>query len=65
MTAHLYTEPYERSATRTGYRNGYKTRQLNTRVSTLMLQVPQDQDGTFSTHLFARYQRNERRSCSR
>ena len=60
MTAHLHADPYERSASRTGYRNGYKPRQLNTRVGTLMLQVPQDRDGTFSTQLFARYQRSEK-----
>jgi len=35
-------------------------RQLKTRVGTLTLQVPQDRDGTFSTQLFARYQRNEK-----
>ncbi len=60
MTAHLHADPYERSAARTGYRNGSKPRQLNTRVGTLTLQVPQDRDGTFSTQLFARYQRNEK-----
>jgi len=60
MTAHLHADPYERNATRTGYRNGYKPRQLNTRVGTLTLQVPQDRDGTFSTQLFARYQRSEK-----
>jgi transposase-like protein len=60
MTAHLHAEPYERNATRTGYRNGYKPRQLNTRVGTLSLQAPQDRDGTFSTQLFARYQRSEK-----
>ncbi len=60
MTAHLNAEPYERSPERRGYRNGYKPRQLNTRVGTLTLQVPQDRDGTFSTQLFARYQRNEK-----
>jgi len=60
MTAHLNAEPYERSADRRGYRNGYKPRQLNTRVGTLTLQVPQDRNGTFSTQLFARYQRNEK-----
>ena len=38
---------------RTGYRNGYKARQLHTRVGTLTVQVPQDRDGTFSTQLFA------------
>jgi putative transposase len=60
MTAHLHADPYERNAERRGYRNGYKPRQLNTRVGTLTLQVPQDRDGTFSTQLFARYQRNEK-----
>jgi hypothetical protein len=60
MTAHLHAEPYERSSERRGYRNGYKPRILNTRVGTLSLQVPQDWDGTFSTQLFARYQRNEK-----
>ncbi len=60
MTAHLRAEPYERSPERRGYRNGYKPRQLNTRVGTLSLQLPQDRDGTFSTQLFARYQRNEK-----
>ena len=60
MTAHLHADPYERSSERRGYRNGYKPRQLNTRVGTLTLQLPQDRDGTFSTQLFARYQRNEK-----
>src|SRR4051794_33302246 len=60
MTAHLHADPYERNAARTGYRNGYKPRQLNTRLGTLTLQVPQDRDGTFSTQLFARYQRSEK-----
>ncbi len=60
MTAHLHADPYERNAIRTGYRNGYKPRQLNTRVGTLTLQVPQDRDGTFSTQMFGRYQRSEK-----
>jgi len=60
MTAHLHADPYERNADRRGYRNGYKPRQLNTRVGTLSLKVPQDRDGKFSTQLFARYQRNEK-----
>ena len=60
MTAHLRAEPYERNTERKGYRNGYKPRQLNTRVGTLTLQVPRDREGTFSTQLFARYQRNEK-----
>jgi len=60
MTAHLHADPYERSRERKGYRNGYKPRQLNTRVGTLPLQIPQDRGGTFSTQLFACYQRNEK-----
>jgi len=60
MTAHLGATPYERTAGRTGQRNGYKPRQLQTRVGTLTLLVPQDRAGTFSTQLFARYQRTEK-----
>jgi transposase-like protein len=60
MTAHLHAERYERNPERRGYRNGYKSRTLNTRVGTLSLQLPQDRDGTFSTQLFARYQRSEK-----
>lgn len=59
MTAHLGAARYERTAARTGYRNGTKPRTLHTRVGTLELRVPQDRDGTFSPDLFARYQRNE------
>ena len=59
MTAHLGAARYERAAGRTGYRNGSKPRALTTRVGTLELRVPQDRDGTFSTELFARYQRSE------
>jgi putative transposase len=51
---------YERSEARTGHRNGHKPRTLRTRVGTLNLLVPQDREGTFSTRLFARYQRNEK-----
>ena len=42
MTEHIGAAPYERSATRTGHRNGYKPRTLRTRVGTLNLLVPQD-----------------------
>ncbi len=59
MTAHLGAARYERAEGRTGYRNGSKPRTLATRVGTLELRVPQDRDGTFSTELFARYQRSE------
>ena len=60
MTQHLGAAPYQRSESRKGHRNGYKPRTLKTRVGTLNLLVPQDREGTFSTNLFARYQRNEK-----
>jgi putative transposase len=60
MTAHVGAAPYERTDERNGQRNGYKPRTLRTRVGTLNLLVPQDREGTFSTQLFARYQRNEK-----
>lgn len=63
MTEHVGAAPYERSAARTGHRNGHKPRTLRTRVGTLNLLVPQDREGTFSTRLFARYQRNEKALC--
>jgi transposase-like protein len=55
----LQAAPYERSEQRQGYRNGYKPRQLTTRVGALTLLVPQVRDGQFSTELFVRYQRSE------
>jgi putative transposase len=60
MTEHIGAASYERSAARAGHRNGYKPRALRTRVGTLNLLVPQDREGTFSTNLFSRYQRNEK-----
>jgi len=49
----------ERTDARLGYRSGYYTRTLITRVGKLELRVPQDRDGRFSTELFERYQRSE------
>lgn len=60
MTQHVGAEPYERNNSRKGQRNGYKPRMLRTRVGTLNLLVPQDREGSFSTPLFARYQRSEK-----
>lgn len=60
ITEHVGAAPYERTQSRKGQRNGYKPRKLKTRVGTLKLLVPQDREGTFSTHLFSRYQRNEK-----
>lgn len=50
----------ERAAGRLGYRSGYYTRSLITRVGVLELRVPQDRQGRFSTELFERYQRSEK-----
>jgi putative transposase len=60
MTEHIGAAPYERAQGRTGHRNGHKPRTLRTRVGALNLMVPQDREGTFSTRLFSRYQRNEK-----
>jgi putative transposase len=59
ITEHLQAAPYERTEQRQGYRNGYKSRQLTTRVGTSTVQVPQVREGQFSTDLCARYQRSE------
>ena len=51
---------YERTDRRRGYRSGYRSRELLTRVGKIELRVPQDREGRFSTELFERYQRSER-----
>jgi putative transposase len=50
----------ERTSARAGYRSGYYTRGLVTRVGNLELRVPQDRQGRFSTEVFERYQRSEK-----
>lgn len=60
MQDHLGAGPYERNGERRGYRAGYYSRSLVTRVGKLELRVPQDRDGSFSTDLFERYQRSEK-----
>jgi putative transposase len=60
MTEALGAEKGERSAVRLGYRSGYYSRALITRVGVLELRVPQDRQGRFSTELFERYQRSEK-----
>jgi putative transposase len=51
---------YERTEERVGYRSGYYRRRLVTRVGTLVLRVPQDRAGHFSTQVFEQYQRSEK-----
>jgi len=60
FTDFIGAERYERSEGRHGYRNGYRERDLCTRVGTLTLRVPRDRGGQFSTELFERYQRSEK-----
>ena len=60
MTEHVGAAPHERTDARKGHRNGHKPRTLRTRVGTLKLLVPQEREGSFSTTLFSRYQRNEK-----
>jgi putative transposase len=50
----------ERSETRRGYRSGYYSRGLVTRVGKIELRVPQDRQGRFSSEIFDRYQRSEK-----
>ena len=59
MSEHLQAGPYERSEARRGYRNGWRTRGVRTRVGALELSVPTDREGTFQTELFRRMERNE------
>jgi transposase-like protein len=60
MSRLLGAEKGERTASREGYRSGYYTRSLVTRVGKLKLRVPQDRQGRFSTEVFDRYQRSEK-----
>jgi transposase-like protein len=60
MTEFLGAAPGERTDSRNGYRAGYYSRNLVTRIGKLELAVPRDRNGEFSTALFERYQRSEK-----
>lgn len=60
MVKTIGADAYKRCDDRTGYRSGYYSRQLVTRVGTMQLRVPRDREGKFSTQLFERYQRSEK-----
>jgi putative transposase len=60
MDEALQAEKGERSTSRLGYRSGYYSRSLVTRVGKLELRVPQDRQGRFRTEVFERYQRSEK-----
>ena len=57
---HIGVGNYERGDDRRSQRNGFKSRQLYTRVGTLVLQVPQTRDGKFYPAILERYQRSEK-----
>lgn len=60
MTEHLGAAPGERTEGRNGYRAGYYSRGLVTRIGKLELRVPRDRNGEFSSALFERYARSEK-----
>lgn len=56
----LHAEPYERTEERTGCRNGFRDRELTTRLGTITLHVPKHRDGEpFRTMIFDNYTRSE------
>ena len=55
----LGADSYERSSSRTDYRNGTRIRSLTTRIGKIELQVPRHRNVPFKTTLFENYQRNE------
>ena len=59
LTEKIGVEKYERAEGRKAYRNGYRERKFSTRVGKLVLRIPQTREGSFSTEIFRRYQRNE------
>ena len=60
VTRHVGAERHERTAERTGQRNGYRERQWDTRVGTIELQVPRVRDGSFYPSLLEPRKRAER-----
>ena len=60
VTQHVGAEPYERTATRTGQRNGAREREWDTRVGTIELKVPRVRDGSFYPTLLDPRKRAER-----
>lgn len=59
VTEQLKAKPYERTEERQGYRNGRRDKPLVARIGRLVLEVPRVRSGSFSTEMFARYQRSE------
>jgi putative transposase len=60
LAEHVGAERHERTADRTGYRNGYRDRPWDTRVGTIELKVPRVRDGSFFPSLLEPRRRAER-----
>lgn len=59
-TAYLNAGPYERTAERRGYANGFKDKTLKTRLGAMPLKVPQTRDGGFYPKSLEKGLRSER-----
>jgi transposase-like protein len=59
MRTHIGADKNERGEDRMGYRNRYRTRNLQTRVGTIELDVPGSRDTEFQTDAFKKYRRAE------
>jgi transposase-like protein len=58
-TARVGAEPYQRSEERTTHRNGYRERRWDTRLGTLMLQVPKVREGGYVPSFIENRKRSE------
>lgn len=58
-SAQLGAEPYERTEERTDSRNGFRDRDLTTRIGTIRLHVPRHRNVPFKTMIFDNYSRSE------
>src|SRR5713101_6278812 len=59
VSQHLGAERHERSSERTGYRNGFREREWDTRVGTVDLKVPRVRDGGYFPSLLEPRRRAE------
>src|SRR5215468_7674576 len=60
LAEHLGAERHERTADRSGYRNGHRERPWDTRVGSIELQVPRVRDGSFFPSLLEPRRRAEK-----
>lgn len=60
VSGQIGAQPYERSGSRTAYRNGYRTRTWDTRVGTIELKIPKVSAGTYFPSLLEPRRRAEK-----